>query len=182
MPKKDSRDELNAQCGVGSPTARKKSSNPLACAAAMNEEGKMWYRREHFDVAGDCFCRAITIISESSICRELTASKLLRSCHLNLAVCRLAQGRFEDARGCSDSALLLDPKSWKALYRRASALVGMARRLSSNAESEPICDGGSADGDGGLCCGCQPQSARALTELAMSVRRIALSTSSDALP
>ncbi len=119
-----------------SPGRLRAASQQAACASALNEEGKALFAQGQHDGAAARFERAIALLAEACPSHSVprpSAQALQRSCRLNLASCRLAQGRLEDARACCDTVLSLDPSSCKALFRRAAALAGMARRIRAGA-------------------------------------------------
>jgi tetratricopeptide (TPR) repeat protein len=114
------------------PGGLRAASQQVACADALNEEGKTLFAQGQANGAAVRFERAIALLAEacpSHSAAPQAARALQRSCRLNLASCRLAQGRLEDARDCCDRVLALDPSSCKALFRRAAAMTGMARRI-----------------------------------------------------
>lgn len=105
--------------------SRGRSAEAVRAAAAAREEGNALFREGQLAAAAARYNAALarlSFIPPNARVSDERRALLVATC-LNLSLCHLRLGEPSDALRLSEVALLIEPGSVKALFRRASALL-----------------------------------------------------------
>lgn len=129
---------LNEAPGEGDDVREASPEELLQTALRAKEQGNVKFKAGELELAVESYTKALRLIEcetkddiESDSSRWVDSAQLderkavALACNLNLAQCEIRLGAFASAVQRATLALVVEPSSSKALYRRGTALVGL---------------------------------------------------------